>query len=120
MGLPKAVNAGELSSDNPPPVPESVTYLATLEGDAMTLVIECGTGVFWTFKLLSQAQDAPLSGTWMLAPEAGALQVGPTAGSGEWWSISEEDVINRSCLFDDHYVFNADDLFKMFKVMRLG
>ena len=52
LGLPKAVNAGELSSDNPPPVPESVTYTATLEGDAMTLVIECGTGVFWTYKLI--------------------------------------------------------------------
>ena len=52
----------------------------------MTLVIECGTGVFWTFKLVAQVQDTPLSGTWMLAPEAGALQVGPSAGSGEWWS----------------------------------
>ena len=55
----------------------------------------------------------------MLAPEAGALQVGPTAGSGEWWSNSEDDV-KRACYFDDHYVFNADDLFKMFKVARLG
>ena len=26
LGLPKAVNAGELSSDNPPPVPESVLH----------------------------------------------------------------------------------------------
>ena len=60
LGLPKAVNAGELSSDNPPPVPESVTYTATLEGDMMTLVIECGTGVFWTYKLVP-AQTAMVS-----------------------------------------------------------
>ena len=43
MGLPKAVNAGELPNVD---VPESVTYSATMDGDMMTLVIECGTGVF--------------------------------------------------------------------------
>ena len=109
LGLPKAVNAGQLPDVD---VPESVTYTATMDGDMMTLVIECGEGLFWTFKLVSQAQDTPLSGSWMLAPEAGALQVGPSAGSGEWWSISEEDVVNRSCLFDDHYVLNADGSFQ--------
>ena len=112
LGLPKAVNAGELSSDNPPAVPESVTYTATLEGDMMTLVIECGTGVFWTFKLMSQAQPSALTGSWVLAPEAAALKVGPAAGNGDWWSNSEDDVTTRSCLFDDHYVFNADGSFQ--------
>mgnify|MGYP006222650545 CR=1 FL=1 len=62
MGLPKAVNAGELPNVD---VPESVTYSASMEGDMMTLVIECGTGVFWTFKLVAQVQDTPLSGTWL-------------------------------------------------------
>ena len=112
LGLPKAVNAGELSSDNPPPVPESVTYTATLEGDMMTLVIECGTGVFWTFKLMSQGQPSALTGSWVLAPEASALKVGPAAGNGDWWSNSEEDVTTRACYFDDHYVFNADGSFQ--------
>ena len=110
LGLPKAVNAGELPNVD---VPESVTYIATLhDGNMMTLVIECGTGVFWTFTLMSQAQDTPLSGSWMLSPEAGALQVGPAAGSGEWWSNSEDDVTTRACFFDDHYVFNADGSFQ--------
>ena len=108
MGLPKAVNAGELPNVD---VPESVTYSASMEGDMMTLVIECGTGVFWTFKLVAQVQDTPLSGTWMLAPEAGALQVGPSAGSGEWWSNSADDV-NKSLFFDDQYVLNADGSFQ--------
>ena len=27
----------------------------------MTVVIEAGTGVFWTYKLVAQAQDTPLS-----------------------------------------------------------
>ncbi len=55
---------------------------------------------------------SPVSGTWMLSPEAGALQVGPTAGSGEWWSNTEEDVTTRACFFDDHYIFNADGSFQ--------
>ena len=55
---------------------------------------------------------SPVEGTWMLAPVAGALQVGPEAGSGEWWSSSEDDVTTRACYFDDHYVFNADGSFQ--------
>ena len=49
VGLPKAVNAGELPNVD---VPESVTYNATLENGMMTLVIEAGAGVFWTFDLV--------------------------------------------------------------------
>jgi len=109
LGLPKAVNAGELPNVD---VPESVTYNVTMEEDMMTVVIEAGTGVFWTYKLVAQAQDTPLSGTWMLAPEAGALQVGPSAGSGEWWSSSADDVTTRACFFDDQYVLNADGSFQ--------
>ena len=55
---------------------------------------------------------SPVGGTWMLAPIAGALKVGPEAGSGEWWSSSEEDVTARACYFDDHYVFNSDGSFQ--------
>ena len=58
LGLPKAVNAGELPNVD---VPESVTYMATLEGGVMTLVIECGTGVFWTFKLVSSATSVAVT-----------------------------------------------------------
>ena len=43
LGLPKAVNAGELPNVD---VPESVTYNVTMEEDMMTVVIEAGTGVF--------------------------------------------------------------------------
>ena len=51
MGLPKAVNSGELPSVG---VPNSVTYDVTLtnNNNVLTLVIEAGTGVFWTFKLI--------------------------------------------------------------------
>ncbi len=55
---------------------------------------------------------SPLSGTWMLAPEAGALMVGPSANNGDWWTSSADDVTARACYFDDEYVFGADGSFQ--------
>jgi hypothetical protein len=57
------------------------------------------------------AEPPLLSGTWKMAPEAGALMVGPSPNDGSWWSNSEEDVVTRACYFDDEYVFNADGSF---------
>ncbi|MDP4746137.1 MAG: hypothetical protein NWS22_15030, partial [Porticoccaceae bacterium] len=51
-------------------------------------------------------------GTWKLAPIAGALGVGPAAGSTEWWSNSQAEADSvRACLFDDTYTFAADGSF---------
>jgi len=51
-------------------------------------------------------------GTWKLAPIAGALGVGPSLGSIEWWSNSEAEATGaRACLFDDTYTFAADGSF---------
>ena len=59
------------------------------------------------------ADDTPvLSGAWKLAPIAGALGVGPSAGDYSWWSSDEAVVTARACLFDDEYVFNADGSFQ--------
>lgn len=56
VALPKAVNAGELPNVD---VPDSVTYKVislTESGGVkkMTLHIETGSGVWWTFKLISE------------------------------------------------------------------
>ena len=114
LGLPKAYNGGELS--DPANAPASITYSATLSdnNNTMTLVIECATGVFWTFKLVADVdEDVPLlSGTWKMAPEAGALMVGPAPNNGDWWSNSADDVVTRACYFDDEYVFSADGSFQ--------
>ena len=114
LGLPKAYNGGELS--DPADAPASITYSATLSdnNNTMTLVIECAAGVFWTFKLVADVdEDVPLlSGTWMMAPEAGALMVGPAPNNGDWWSNSADDVVTRACYFDDEYVFSADGSFQ--------
>jgi hypothetical protein len=45
---------------------------------------------------------------WKLAPEAGALWVGPTDASATWWANSTGDVTTRSCLFNDEYTFVKD------------
>ena len=45
--------------------------------------------------------------TWKLAPQAGALWVGPD-GSTTWWANGAADVVTRSCLFNDEWVFHED------------
>ncbi len=60
-----------------------------------------------------KAPSAPsiLTGTWKLAPEAGALAVGPELGNYSWWTSDAQAVIDRACIFDDEYVFNSNGSF---------
>ena len=82
-----------------------VTLTATNSGgsDAVTESLEL-TGVLTL---------AHLNDTWKVAPEAGALAVGPSQGDGSWWSISEADLTTRSCFMDDKYTLNADGSFSI-------
>lgn len=61
--------------------------------------------------------EAPLSdflaGTWRIASEEGAMAVGPSAGSGEWWSLPAGDVEVRACGLNDDYVFGTDGSFSI-------
>ncbi len=57
------------------------------------------------------APSSGLEGTWKIAPEAGALKVGPSRGNGDWWSSKVVDVTDRDCLFDDTYVFASNGSF---------
>jgi len=59
-----------------------------------------------------QATAPPsIAGTWKMAPEAGSLKVGPTPGSGDWFSIDAAGVVARACYYDDEYVFGANGSF---------
>ena len=79
----------------------------------MELDIEIAGGGYWSFKLVKDAAPAsPVVGSWKLAPEAGALGVGPGKDDVSWWSSDESTVTTRACLFDDAYVFNADGTFE--------
>ncbi len=45
--------------------------------------------------------------TWVLAPEASALHVGPSLFE-TWWGNSEDDVNARACHFNDQYIFREN------------
>lgn len=51
LGLPKAVNGGELPNVD---VPDSITYQVTIaeDGSSMDVVIETATGIFWQYKMV--------------------------------------------------------------------
>ncbi len=67
-----------------------------------------------TFTVSCTPFTAPTwAGDWLLDPTAGALAVGPNAGSvGDWYANSADDVTTRACLFDDIYRFNADGTYQ--------
>lgn len=51
---------------------------------------------------------------WKLAPEQGALLVGPPDLSATWWQNNAADIGIRSCLFNDEYTFNKTGSTMMF------
>jgi hypothetical protein len=52
-------------------------------------------------------------------PEAGSFKVGPSAGSGEWFSINAAQV-NESYYFNDTFVFAANGSFSNVLELILG
>ncbi len=71
-----------------------------------------------TSQVINVAQDDPAALTplkfltnnssrkWKLAPEAGALLIGPPDFSAIWWQNNTADLASRSCLFNDEYTFS--------------
>lgn len=74
------------------------------------------SGIDSTFQTITVTQDDPAALTpfkiltgnsskkWKLAPEAGALWIGPDPAT-TWWGNSVADVTGRSCMFNDEYTF---------------
>jgi PKD repeat protein len=51
--------------------------------------------------------------TWKLAPQAGALLVGPDANfTTVWWQNGANDVAGRACQFNDEYTFTSGGVFE--------
>ena len=111
LGLAKAITGGELSTAGTE-VPETRTYevLPTAAGE-LKVAISTGGG-YWTFTFVEVVPELNLAGTWKIAPEAGALSVGPNIDDGSWWANSAGDVTTRACFFDDEYVFGSDGSFQ--------
>jgi hypothetical protein len=117
VGLAKVNNAGEIS--NGAPVANQIAYTIVEQSKTgntrrMTLRIEAGSGVWWDFKLISgPPASAAIVGNWKMEPIEGAMTVGPTAGSREWWFNTAADVTTRACFFDDVYTFAENGTFTM-------
>jgi hypothetical protein len=111
IGLAKANNTGELA--NPANAPESITYnLTFIDPNTISVYIEAGAGVFWQYKLVREpAVPTPLTGTWKMASEAGALGVGPSVGDISWFGCDDACVTARACYYDNTYVFGSDGSF---------
>lgn len=93
--------------------------------DRIALFFDFGgpQGNTFYFDDVRQSSDAPplsmsvLTGgsskSWKLKPVAGALKVGPSKGSGEWFAVPEADITGiRACWFDDEYIFHADGTYE--------
>ena len=109
LGLAKVYNGGELT--NPADAKSSIVYTVSAATDnSLTLDVEVANGGHWRFKLVKIVPPA-IAGDWKLAPQAGALGVGPGPGDTSWWSNGEGDLTARDCLFDDIYRFGEDGSF---------
>ena len=111
IGLPKAHNGGEDGA----PADNTTTYDYSLSEDGNTMEVTLTyPGGVWYYKLIRAEAIEPFTfiGTWKMAPEAGALGVGPAKGNYEWWTSSADDVSTRACFFDDEYIFNEDGSFQ--------
>ena len=115
MGLPKAVNGAEIGS--PVDAPASILYNAYMQEDGSMLVtVEAGAGVWWNYKFIKTAEPPPPSpfmGTWVMAPEAGSLGVGPAEFDVSWWNGDDGVIAARACYYDDEYIFNPDGSFRV-------
>jgi PKD repeat protein len=102
---------GESTTETSP----SHTYAADGTYDVTLTATNSGgsNSVTKQLELTSVLTLADLNDTWKVAPEAGALAVGPTQGDGSWWSLSEADVTTRACFIDDKYTLNADGSFSI-------
>ncbi|WP_156033097.1 hypothetical protein [Sediminibacter sp. Hel_I_10] len=110
IGLAKANNQGELPNVD---VPSSITYnVSFVDANTINVNVDVGGGVFWQYKLIREAAPTnPLTGTWQMAPEAGALGVGPAIGDVSYFSCDADCVVLRDCYYDDQYIFGADGSF---------
>lgn len=112
LGIPKVHNTGEDGM----PVDNTITYDYVLSADGNTLDITIsgfnGGTEYWYYKLVRDTTPvSPLVGTWKVAAEAGSLEVGDGAGT-VWWAIDDAGVAERTCFYDDEFIFGADGSFQ--------
>ncbi len=89
----------------------SFTDVSGQAGVDVTTTTDESTVTYCAAGCPKEGEDEGIAGDWKLAPEAGALGVGPAKGDTSWWASGEATVTERACLFDDIYRFGADGSF---------
>ena len=91
-------------------------YFPDMGTYTVKLLVFGHSGIDSAQQVVNVAQDDPAaqtplklltnngSRTWKLAPEAGALWIGPDPNT-TWWTNNTADLTLRSCLFNDEYTF---------------
>jgi hypothetical protein len=91
------------------------------KGDYTIKLLAYGqSGIDTTAKVINVAIDDPAALTplklltnnssrkWKLAPEAGAMWIGPSDYSQTWWANTVGDITARSCDFNDEFTFSKN------------
>ena len=112
IGIPKAANGFEVSTagQDEPSSREYNMIALSEDGKHMMIEIDIGHG-FWTYRLDKLTSDAFFHGDWKIKPEAQSIMVGPAQGSGEWWAITGDQILERACWVNDKYTFKKDGSF---------
>ncbi|MDB2558020.1 thrombospondin type 3 repeat-containing protein, partial [Luminiphilus sp.] len=89
----------------------SISMNAGYQGNVQFAVVKQAGSYGDVLSLNTEKAAFDLVGTWMLAPEFNSWGVGPTEFSKEWWSPDKSVMDQRSCFYDDEFVFDADGSF---------
>lgn len=98
-------------------VGESATHTYAASGTYEITIVAYGQGLgnATTTQSVTVVIDADpneaVFGTWVMANEAGSLGVGPAPGDISWFAIDGTGLTQRSCYFNDTYVFGEDGSF---------
>ncbi len=111
---------GDVENEEPTTIMagETATKVYEAIGDYTIRVVARGAGAatIEATEVVSILDPGSLSaadfvGTWVMAPEAGSLGVGPAIGNTSFFAIDAQGVIDRACYYDDTYVFGDDGSF---------
>ncbi len=128
IALPKAYNGGEYSSappaDNASVTYEVLSYTEENGEEELTISVDIGGGVFWSFVLVPAEYTEEAGGlslndltggnekAWKLKPAAGAFGVGPSKGSDAYYPNGSDISGDRPCLFNDLFIFKTGGEFE--------
>jgi hypothetical protein len=89
---------------------DSISMTSGYQGNVQFAVIK-QPGSYGDALSLNGDTTFDLVGTWVLAPEVGSWGVGPEEFNKDWWAGDSQILDQRSCFYDDEFIFDADGSF---------